>query len=279
MLSVQSDNRSQTALNRSKIGTGTSNMTGTVTTAASDTYTTLNLDNQCVLWDNQCSGNRIAAMSEFFDDTVTFLEEEDCFFYDYDNCTKLEPAAKLSAFPKIKDWMRSPQCLSASSEYMISIKGHTSFPSDGGLNCCNICYVHAQNVDVYYWPQPNSNISCLSTVGTSINPPLQGATINSGGTYWGCTVEGNLSTPSFIKTATLTTICAISFKHPLVNPWSPPPCIGEILTSGFPKSTSIEARGSYAPIRARGHSLIVPTNRTQTNGLPVSTIVLDRFTF
>ena len=60
--------------------------------------------------------------------------------------------------------------------------------------CCGSCEMNVQNVDIYYWPEPNVNTSCLSIIGDSVRPVDYGATrsvwtdgtetVND--TYWGC---------------------------------------------------------------------------------------------
>ena len=82
---------------------------------------------------------------------------------------------------------------------------------------CGVCGVGGPNVDVYYWPQPNANTSCLSIIGPTPSPPLAGATTANGETYWGYT---NKSPPyNIIQTMQLTTINGVTFKMPLLDPW------------------------------------------------------------
>ncbi len=42
--------------------------------------------------------------------------------------------------------------------------------------CYGTCQLWAEKVDVYYWPKPGANTSCLDIVGDKIDP------INYGGT-------------------------------------------------------------------------------------------------
>ena len=142
------------------------------------------------------------------------------------------------------------------------MEGRPISDSPDGITCCSICYISAENVDVYYWPEPNANTECLDIVGTDINPPLFGARTDSRGTYWGCTTVGHLSISSFMTTATLTSIGPVSFKKFLVNPWSTQNCVVEVGDSQFSGLPSIAAHGTFAQINPRGHSLIVPSNKT-----------------
>ena len=248
---------------------------------------------QCMLWDSSCSGDRTAAINEFFGDTVWALEEKPCFVNtSLADCSKYESAQTLSEMGRIREWMRSPQCLSSSQEYN-SIQGQSSVSPIGGDTCCGIAYIAAQNVDVYYWPEPNANTDCLSLVGTSVYPLDYGATTDSGEIFWGCTAKSPSSSvkttisgqsviittyiQSFIRTAQITNIGTLSFKQPLINPWSPPPCIGQI-SAPASSNVSIEARGSHPSLHARGHSLIIPASLTQVDSLPVSTVVSGSFT-
>ena len=249
----------------------------------------LHLSDECLLWNASCTGNKTLALKEFFGGTLAFLQENECFVFPHNaslDCSKYVSQDVISEFAVIKDWMRSPQCLSSSSEYQL-MQGLTPYTSMLGNTCCDFCYIDAQSVDIYYWPDPDANTSCLSIIGSSVNPPLYGATrgvttpeyalTGSTITYWGCTAQGKFSGPSYITTAQLTSIGPITFKEPLVDPWLAPPCIEK--TSAFPSlSISVEARGLHASIHARGHSLVLPPNITQNDGLPASTVVMGDFT-
>ena len=93
----------------------------------------------------------------------------------------------------------------------------TITPGASRPQSCGICDVGGPNVDVYYWPQPSANTSCLSIIGPTANPPLAGATTADGVTYWGYT---NTDAPhNVIQTMQLTSINGITFKMPLVDPW------------------------------------------------------------
>ncbi|KAF6241078.1 hypothetical protein HO173_000872 [Letharia columbiana] len=179
-------------------------------------------------------------------------------------------------FAVIKDWMRSPQCLASVSEQQL-MPGQTPVTSALGTTCCDICFISAESVDVYYWPDPDANTSCLTVIGSDVIPPLYGATTGSATTYWGCTGQGFFSGPSYVTTAQLMSIGPGTFNEPLVDPWLAPSCVTKASTFPSP-SISIEARGFHASIHARGHSLVLPPNITQNDGLPASTIVIGGFT-
>lgn len=248
---------------------------------------------QCVLWDESCPGNICTAAPNFFSDTLWKMTEKPCW-KGMDNtslpCTQYEPTGVLSAMRDAKSWMRTPQCSSIGIDF-------DATNLDGG--CCGTGYILAKNVDVYYWPEPNATTGCMDIIGDTVNPPEQGATIDSGLTYWGCTAihpltstsisdiigpSGNVVSSvtvtivqSIITTAQMTSIGSIAFKQSLYNPWTPPACSEE---TSIP-SHSIrhgDIRSSQAFIHARGHSLVVPSSVTQQDGLPVSTVVSGTFT-
>ena len=136
------------------------------------------------------------------------------------------------------------------------------------------------NVDVYYWPEPDANTACLGVVGNNTNSPFPGATtvVNNIGNpfgYWGCTVD---SGSSIITTATEYVYGSVTLKQPVVNPWSPQPCIG---SAPFPANTSFQSTKTQAlfpSLQARDHSLVGPQNRTQSGGMLITTVILDDYT-
>lgn len=231
--------------------------------------------------------------SRFFGDTLWKMTEKPCW-KGMDNtsmpCTQYEAPNILSAMRDAKSWMRTPQCSSIGIDL-------DATNLDGG--CCGTGYILAKNVDVYYWPEPDANTECLSTIGDSINPPEQGATTELGLTYWGCTAvhpktstttsnvigpSGNVVSStivtvvqSIITTAQMSSIGSVTFKQSLFNPWTPPDCSEPSLAS-----TTSTLRGglnsSQGLIHARGHSLVIPSSVTQQGQLPISTVVSGTFT-
>lgn len=286
-----------------------------------------NFSDQCLLWDASCSGNRTLAIEKFFD--ITFsdqmpgdsnlngnLLDNDCFaqtgLVNQSDCQTYNPPERLSDFEKIKNWMRSSQCVSAANEW-IAMTGHPwGYVFEGGMNeshaqvaadgaelkqihpaigydnssaalpsCCGVCDVSAQNVDLYYWPEPDADLSCLSIIGETIRPLDYGATTTIftgiGGPwtdiYWGC---NSAITGGFITTAEISTIGSLAVKVSSFSPWSSSPC-GEDDAGSQPSNQSIKVRDGRASVYKRGHSLIVPSI-TQADGLPVSTAVSGDFT-
>lgn len=279
-----------------------------------------NFSDQCLLWDASCSGNRTLAIEKYFD--VAFSDSandfwengnilvNDCFQQNDDvnqsDCDTYNPPGRLAEFSKIKNWMRSSQCVSAANEW-VAMGGNESKVeflaqhAEPGYNstsevlstCCGSCSINAQTVDLYYWPEPDANLSCLSIIGESVRPLDYGATTfivverysDYTGLYWGCEstlthpfeMEGFTSSTTVYTTAEITTIGSLTVKMSLTSPWSSSPCVND---DAGPQglNNSIKVREEYASVYARSHSLIVPSSVTQENGLPVSTLVSGDFT-
>ena len=160
-----------------------------VQTAAGDVVQTayapahIDIPTVCPLWDSTCTGNRTEALLTFFNHTIVNLFADDCFLDDGHEfggtgnlfalkCTSsLVPASSSSIRSKVKSWLRQPECSMAGQEAAAinSILG-----TDG--ECCVPCEVGGKNVDVYYWPSPEADTSCLSIIGNNVHPPLDGAT-------------------------------------------------------------------------------------------------------
>lgn len=54
------------------------------------------------------------------------------------------------------------------------------------MGCCKQCTILGGTVDVYYWPVPDANTDCVSTIGSSFNDPASELLItdNRGYPYW-----------------------------------------------------------------------------------------------
>ena len=226
------------------------------------------LDGICVLWDSKCTGNRTQAMRDFFEGVEEQLERNDCFLTPSSNCSQKVSSARALEFQKIKDWMRSPPCMSSRSEYNSVFRTRPSLNRDF---CCDECYLYGDDVDVYYWPDPDADTSCTSLIGTDINPTYLGATTDRDATYWDCTTRSTTGWNFPIRTASMATIGSLTFKATLRDPWlSPLSCIGTSSTS--------KKSNQFDPILARGHSLIVPPSETRQNSMRVTTVVTNGFT-
>lgn len=267
----------------------------------------LSLTENCVLWDSSCSGN-ITTAAQYMFESIAMIDEKPCWRHDHNasfGCTDYEPAENLAAMSKLKDWMRKPACMSSSYKYHspLDFTISTLSPSESqnpnvalgraeDETCCGLGIIHAENVDIFYWPEPNANTACLDIIGTSVHPPLYGATTGSGSAYWACTPSQPLTSianltvglfrtetvvQSIITLARMTHVGSVTFKQSMYNPWSPPPCIGltpTVSSSVAPTQTS----NGKASIQARAHSLVLPTSTTHQDGTPVSTLVSGTFT-
>lgn len=213
------------------------------------------LEDECVLWNTSCSGNMSEAIHRFNNRTKQTLLGDDCFSDPDDDC---DPDL-LSVFDPVRDWMRTSNCTSIERKYgLIS-------SNDSSSNCCPGCWLWPSNVDVYYWPVPNPNTSCLSIVGNTVNSIDYGATTDSArdNTYWGCTVTDSKSGETIATTAELQTTNSITIKRYHINPWNTSqPC--STSTSVAPNTTATRQAG--VSLQARGHSLVVPSSVSGQSG-------------
>lgn len=250
-----------------------------VTTTQDGPSLNVSIDDECLLWDESCSGNRTHALYDFFGDTRQIIKEFKCFVFDWANCSDYVSPERLSQFHKAKTWMRSPSCFSSQKEYM-SMEGEPwiTRPRLHGESCCGQCFIDADNVDVFYWPEPDVDTSCLSIVGDHAEEFGAGATTGSAGLYWGCYARHPISGQSIITTATVTVVNSIKVKEYLFNPWESLDCFD--LTRSISSNTKrpMASGSSIASIHARGHPLVARQNITRNDGQPVSTVVSGDFT-
>lgn len=257
---------------------------------------------ECILWDDSCSGNRTAAIEKFFDSVFRYQFNGpllgNLFFQQAANqsdCDAYNPPERLTQLQSIKSWMRSSQCVFAAdewiemtgynwghyfshqneskAEYIHQMVNGSDVTPDVLPSCCGACFIQAENVDLYYWPEPDSDTSCLSVIG-SVRPIDYGATTENGMTYWACN-QTESSTTNIVITAHITTVGSLAVKVSDYNPGSSSPCDAD--ESGS-QNQSINARDGYTSVYRRAHSLIVPTAITQPDDLPLSTIVSGHFT-
>ena len=251
--------------------------------------------NQCVLWDNHCCGNITTAMNTFFNYTIFHLRE--CLHPGKINlsnkvCGLREDRDRMA---ELETWMRSPKCLSTAVSWQSSHPTEAAQPFDNWDTCCGPCAATGRTVDIYYWPEPGADDSCLSIVENSAHPLAFGGTVTTDPyttnwymgvvsvkdpplvTYWGCTPQSSGPKSSVITTAYLTTYDQLTFKVSKSNPWIPPGCVGpsdrysiaESSNSARPLS-NISSLGSHT---LRSQSPVTQFNTT----LPV-TAVSDGYT-
>lgn len=152
-----------------------------------------------------------------------------------------------------------------------------------------LCGLVVGDVDVYFWPDPSRDTSCLSIIGNATNPPMQDASTstiygpfynNSMYTtvYWGCTALDPSQGASFITTAVLATTGSLSVKEYLYNPWSSHPCSAEALRSTSPISQPLEAPGAHVSGHVRRHTLGAPSGVIQESGILSAKVTSGNFT-
>ena len=243
------------------------------------------LKEECVLWDTSCSGNKTLATMQFYGSVVTAVTKNQCFQDLSPDCSKNNPPGRMSTFGELKNWMRSTECESEDpnikdlmdpekSNYADVIKGDLYM----NQTCCGDCEVAADKVDVYYWPDPHADTSCLSIIGNETSDLAVGATTDKAGNiYWGCTSwnsspgSSGLGSPLIVTTATLTTIASVTFRTYLYNPWWSLPCENSPTSMSSSLDPKVKPRNTLGSLRPRGHTLVAP------NG-SVSTAVLGDFT-
>lgn len=145
------------------------------------------------------------------------------------------------------------------------------------------CLLSGGGVDIYYWPEPNADKACLAVIGNNTNSPYPGATTTTDmfdipWRYWGCTAQHPVSGSTIITTATEVIAGTVVLKQPVLNPWSSQSCIGNHPFFTNVSSQSVETVVTAPSLEARDHSLVVPPNITQNDGLPITTVVVDHFT-
>ena len=264
-------------------------------------------NDECLLWDSSCSGNKTLAMQWFFEWAFQTQDVESkgvfgnrCFAMapgvNQSDCEKYNPPERLSDWQKIKNWMRTPQCVSNAEEWQnrtghqwrFFYQGvdeyvpHQQLSAEEGVaavdeshsqpevkpSCCQVCDITAQNVDLYYWPESDANQSCLSIIGETVKALDDDATIESSHTFWACnSTDPSIPTTVQVLTAEITNIGGLQVKVPLFNSWSSP-CMQDQATN----------RSGLGPIVPRDHSPIIPSTITPNSGLPVSTVVSGNFT-
>lgn len=239
----------------------------------------------CVLWDSSCPGNRSLALSYFTSSLFDFtsVDHEVCFGNTFCQCMVdgvPAPAASISSYAEWLEWRRSPLC--------------SLIP---GSCCQNLgCAFEPTAVELYYWPDPDADTSCLSIIGDSIYPLDYGATTTTltglealmadqdvlVQTYWGCAVTDMTTeiefghTSSYLVTQVITTavmenIGGLTFKSSKYNPWeTDQPCPKTL--SELTRSASNKSHPSGSKIRARSLEPSILTNNRNETPISVATL-------
>ena len=151
------------------------------------------------------------------------------------------------------------------------------------------CEIFVGDVNIYYWPDPDRDTSCLSIIGNATRPPMQEASTrtiygpfynNSLYTtvYWGCTAGDSISGGSYVTTAVLASTGSLSAKQYLFNPWSSQPCSVEAVrpTSSIPQH--VKAREPHISAHVRLQPLGDSVAITKNSDLLGATVTSGNFT-
>lgn len=167
-----------------------------------------NFPDQCLLWDDQCTGNRTEALDLFFNNSgalYNVVYGAHCIWSREFECAPWLPSPEV--LPKFLDWLRQPECVQSFYEYhtqnanqpawtwsgrifdgwsTYAIDWDTIATTTSSVGCCNQCTILGGDVDVYYWPVPGANSDCVSTIGSNFNNPVTElmVTDDRGYPYW-----------------------------------------------------------------------------------------------
>lgn len=237
---------------------------------------------QCMLWNPWCSGNKNQALEVFFQKTRYIVAR---YVAPGNNPYCLQNAMDYHTYRWIRGWMRSPQCTSSAAVW--SSKRPSTYvrtPYDDQAPCCGTCHLYGTNVDIFYWPEPASDNSCMSIVGASVSALDAGATKTtylsdctptSSATFWGCTKKASPpGEASVITTAMLRTTGDLTWKQWVVNPWQTPDCI-DLPTPRSSLSTFSWIVKTQGPLQNRSTSLHLFPNITKAAEAPAATAVFE----
>ncbi|CAF9939064.1 hypothetical protein IMSHALPRED_001193 [Imshaugia aleurites] len=163
---------------------------------------------QCLLWNNECTGNRTEALDLFFNNSGTLYNEvygAHCIWSRESECAPWLPSPAV--LPKFLEWLRQPECVQSFDEYHTrnedqppwtwsgrifdgwsthTLDWSTIATTTSNVGCCGQCTIFGGNVDVYYWPVTGANSDCVSIVGSTYNDYVSEllTTDNRGYPYW-----------------------------------------------------------------------------------------------
>ena len=163
---------------------------------------------QCMLWDKSCKGDQSEALEDFFNNTGSLFN----IVYNAHCIWSLDPQCKDWELPRpqrveLLEWLRSPQCIQSFSKYhsehpedtpwTYKVRDFTGFATKSmnfktmqtttsGVGCCGQCMLQGGNVDVYYWPSPDVQTTCLPVIGSKLDDVMADiyATDKRGFGYW-----------------------------------------------------------------------------------------------
>ena len=219
----------------------------------------------CVLLDKPCAGNTSLAMDDLYKNWESLIDAANCVKgKTEEDCNIRGNLGGLKYADAFESWMFGPECVFTSSLWAqkqppITPVTHTGFLPimaqlpPNGTSCCDECsFVVNGRVDIFYWPDPDADYSCLDIIGTEVKAITDGATVESStytlvanpvstSTYWACRARHPISGSSIITTASLVTMRGYVFKQYLKDPWNPPDCIN------MPQITNVSGSTSLIP--------------------------------
>ena len=157
--------------------------------------------------------------------------------------------------------------------------------------CCGKCMLSGPNVEVFFWPEPDADDSCLLIIGDHVNPLRQGASTDDHGDVWWGTVTNSYDIyVGTHTTARIVTVNGIEVKQALVNPWDDGDGTGmpTVTTTRPISSTQSQDTSTITPAPRTVRALPRPIRRAPSslndtlpkNGsLQESIIVNNGFTF
>ena len=242
------------------------------------------LDSESCLWkEGGCKGqvNSSAILNDFFKPKGIrnlLLQDDDLCFKNESRCSP----EQLASYSDIKSWLRGADCKKSNHPWATALGPDT-------LGCCEVCQITGGKVDVYYWPDPEADTSCLSIVGSDI--PIDYGATKDFLTWWGCVTPLSDGSPRTNMIAALNTDNTLAGNYPVKSYFENPQNTSGILalcpdfyekfagpaTSSKALSHNGTTRASGA-LRANPSTLTIASNARWQNGTLVSTAVVDGYT-
>ena len=246
----------------SQSGNGTDDKRNDTSSTASTPEYISGYELYCALWNSSCPGSLALAWSYF----STMVSWKDGAMLDSRDSTVKEqnvpPASKL-AFADMVEFARSDRC--------VSMYGRSPAPYGSMGPCCGPCNFVPTIVDLYYWPVQDTDTSCLSLIGDTVNAPDYGATTSTAiidpgvspktEILWNCATASSLvngiTSFGYLRTATLTSVGSITYKKLDYNPWFPPSiCLNTLNQDQLSLSMSSTSARKQPSIRVHPRSIV-----------------------
>ena len=152
----------------------------------------------------------------------------------------------------------------------------TDFPRSGKTNVtsCGPCTIWEFGVEIYYWPDPLADTSCLSIIGPDNVPVDHGATTDAAGeVYWGCPdpndLQRNLTTATLVFRAKPATVDI----HQGIRVQILDPAQCKSATSSTSNESIVMAASHTFLYDGRGQSSIAPILIPPGDTAPLSAVV------